>query len=142
MKNKMKTLLSTLALAMLMAACSENAPAVQEASETEKTQEIASNENLEIIQFHSEHRCMTCSKIESLTIETLKNFEDVPFRLVNVDDPANKEMAAEFEAAGTALYIYNTKTGERKEITDFAFMTSHDGKKFIAELEQKIAHFN
>ena len=141
MKNKMKTLLSTLALALLMSACSDNAPAAQEAADTEKIEAVASHENLEIIQFHSEHRCMTCNKIESLTLETLKKFEGVPFRLVNVDDPANEEMAAEFEAAGTALFLHNTKTGAKEELTDFAFMNAHDEEKYIAKLREEIASF-
>ncbi len=142
MKNKMKTLLSTLALSMLMAACGDNTPVVQEATETEKTEIFASKENLEIIQFHSEHRCMTCNKIESLTLETLQKFEDVPFRLVNVDDPAHEEMAAEFEAAGTALFLHNTKTGAKQELTDFAFMNAHDDEKYIAKLREEIADFD
>ena len=39
---------------------------------------------IEVIQFHSEHRCMTCNKIEKLARLTLKDFPAIPFSLVNV----------------------------------------------------------
>jgi hypothetical protein len=39
---------------------------------------------IEIIQFHSEHRCVTCMLIEKLTRKTLvNNFPTVAFSLVN-----------------------------------------------------------
>lgn len=96
---------------------------------------------LEIIQFHSEHRCVTCLKIEELTKETLKSFTGMPFKLVNVDDTKNEKMAEKFEAAGTALFIYNPKTGKKKDMTDFAFMNAGDKIKFMAGLKKEISAF-
>lgn len=85
----------------------------------------SSNEvTIEVIQFHSEHRCITCKKTESLTIETLKSYPNIPFVLVNVDDEKNEKKAEQFEATGTALFLYNPKTGQIKDLTDFAFMNS------------------
>ena len=97
--------------------------------------------DVEIIQFHSEHRCMTCLKIEELTKETVKSFTGMPFKLVNVDDDKNEKMAEKFEAAGTALFIYNSKTGKKKDMTDFAFMNSGDKTKFMAGLKKEISAF-
>jgi len=97
--------------------------------------------DVEIIQFHSEHRCMTCLKIEELTKETVKSFTGMPFKLVNVDDDKNEKMAEKFEAAGTALFIYNSKTGKKKDMTDFAFMNSGDKAKFMAGLKKEINQF-
>jgi hypothetical protein len=97
--------------------------------------------NVEIIQFHSEHRCVTCLKIEELTKETVKTFTSMPFKLVNIDDAKNEKMAEKFEAAGTALFIYNPKTGKKKDMTDFAFMNSGDKAKFIAGLKKEISAF-
>jgi hypothetical protein len=65
---------------------------------------------MEIIQFHSEHRCVTCLKIEELTKEAVKSYTGMTFKLVNIDDAKNEKMAEKFEAAGTALFIYNPKT--------------------------------
>lgn len=104
-------------------------------------QTATSKPGVEIIQFHSEHRCVTCMKIEDLTKETLKSFTGMPFKLVNVDDAKNEKIAEQFEAAGTALFIYNPKTGKKKDMTDFAFMNSGDKAKFIAGLKKEINQF-
>ncbi len=97
--------------------------------------------DVEIIQFHSEHRCVTCLKIEELTKETVKSFTGMSFKLVNIDDTKNEKMAEKFEAAGTALFIYNPKTGKKKDMTDFAFMNSGDKAKFMAGLKKEINQF-
>jgi cytoplasmic iron level regulating protein YaaA (DUF328/UPF0246 family) len=97
--------------------------------------------NVEIIQFHSEHRCVTCLKIEELTKETVKSFTGMSFKLVNIDETKNEKMAEKFEAAGTALFIYNPKTGKKKDMTDFAFMNSGDKAKFVAGLKKEISAF-
>ena len=96
---------------------------------------------IEIIQFHSEHRCFTCLKIEELTKETLKSYAEIPFRLVNVDDKKNEKLAEQFEATGTALFLYNPKTGKKKDLTDFAFMNAGDKEKFVNELKKQIDSF-
>lgn len=97
--------------------------------------------NVQVIQFHSEHRCKTCLKIESLTGETLKAFPDVPFRQVNVDDKANEKVAAQFEAAGTALVLYDGKRGKKMDLTDFAFMNAHNDEKFMSGLKKYLEGF-
>lgn len=113
-------------------------------SQTKKTTADATSAKatIQIIQFHSEHRCMTCNLIEKLTRETLVKFPTVPFSLVNVDDAKNEKKAEEFEATGTALFLYNPKTGKKKDLTDFAFMNaSSDAKKFKDGLEKEIKAF-
>jgi hypothetical protein len=97
--------------------------------------------NIEVIQFHSEHRCMTCNKIESMARETVKTFPDITFSLVNVDDKKNAAKAEQFEAAGTALFVYNRKTGKKKDLTDFAFMNAGNKEKFMAGLKKEINQF-
>jgi phosphoribosylanthranilate isomerase len=57
-----------------------------EAQNTKQISNSTSDAKIEVIQFHSEHRCKTCNKIESLTRETLKAYPNIPFSLVNVDD--------------------------------------------------------
>lgn len=81
--------------------------------------------NIQVIQFHSEHRCYTCKLIEKLTKETVQqHFPAIPFKLINVDDNKNEKIAEEFEATGTALFIYNPITKKKKDLTDFAFMNA------------------
>lgn len=96
---------------------------------------------IEVIQFHSEHRCATCLKIEEMTKETVKEFSGVPFRLINVDDKKNEKIAAQFEAAGTALFLHNPKTGKKKDLTDFAFLNSGNKTKFIEGMKKEIKRF-
>jgi hypothetical protein len=120
-------------IAFTLSACNGKA---QQNNSTSQTNTI------EVIQFHSEHRCMTCLKIEKLTRETLlNNFKSIPFKLVNVDDKNNAKMTEQFEATGTALFLYNPKTGKKKDLTDFAFMKTGDENKFEAELKKYIEYF-
>ena len=102
---------------------------------------VVAKPGVEIIQFHSEHRCVTCLKIEELTKEAIKSYKGMAFKLVNIDDVKNAKIAEKFEAAGTAVFIYNPKTGKKKDMTDFAFMNSGDKTKFIAGLKKEISAF-
>ncbi len=98
--------------------------------------------NIEVIQFHSEHRCRTCLKIEQLTKKTLTNyFANIPFKLVNVDEARNAAMAEKFEASGTALFLFDPKTGRKKDLTDFAFMKAGNEIAFENELKKHIENF-
>jgi putative N-acetylmannosamine-6-phosphate epimerase len=126
--------------AVLLSSCNTVSTQNESASTTTEITGTATA-GVELIQFHSEHRCMTCNKIESMTIATAESFEGITFRLVNVDDDANAAMAREFEAAGTALYLYNPESGKKKELTDFAFMNAHDEEKYIAKLREEIVGF-
>lgn len=98
--------------------------------------------SIEVIQFHAEHRCVTCLKIEKLTRATLsKSYPAIPFRLYNVDDKKNEKIAEQFEATGTALFLYNPKTGKKKNLTEFAFMKSGNEAAYDATLKQLISEF-
>lgn len=96
----------------------------------------------EMIQFHLEHRCVTCLKIEKLTKATLTTyFKDVPFSLVNVEKKENQQRAKEFHAYGTALFLYNPKTGAKKNLTQFAFLKAGNEELFTRELKKQIEAF-
>jgi hypothetical protein len=103
--------------------------------------QTTSKPGVEIIQFHSEHRCVTCLKIEELTKETIKSYSGISFKLINVDDAKNEKMAEKFEASGTAVFIYNPKTGKKKDMTDFAFLNAGNKTKFIAGMKREISSF-
>jgi hypothetical protein len=60
---------------------------------------------------------------------------------VNVDDPKNEKISKAFEATGTALFLYNPKTGKKKDLTDFAFMKADNKEKFIEGLKKEIRRF-
>jgi len=117
----------------LFAACS---------SDAQQTTKPANAESIQVIQFHSEHRCVTCLKIEKLARATLtRSYPAIPFRLYNVEDKKNEKIAEQFEATGTALFLYNPKTGKRKDLTGFAFMKAGNEEAFDTELKKSIADF-
>lgn len=104
--------------------------------ENSKTTEV------QLIQFHTEHRCVTCNNIEKLSKETIKDNEAISFVLYNVDDEKNAKVAEQFEATGTSLYLYNSKTKAIKDLTEMAFMfAKNEGEKFKIELQKEISEF-
>ncbi len=116
----------------------------------------AQNENLndknpankvEVIDFHSTHRCMTCNAIEANTKFTLKKYfaeelkaGTVTFQSFNVDEKENYAMAEKFEASGTSLYLNVIADGKHTQInlTNFAFKKGKDKEAFSQELKKKI----
>ena len=141
---KTSNLILTAAALFALAACNEPAHQNQESSAREvadSPQKKVAQTDYQLIQFHSEHRCMTCKKIEKFSEVIARDFEEVPFVLINVDDDANEDQAREFEATGTALFLYNTKTGEKKNLTEFAFMKAGDEDKFKTGLKAEIETF-
>jgi len=129
---------SLLALFSLFTAVDSNAQ--QPAKATSATR-------IEVIDFHTDHRCKTCLTIEGLTKEVL-NSTFAPqmksgvltFRLVNVDDKANANVAEDFGAYGTALFLHVKKNGkaEKIDLTEWAFMQANDAATFKAELTKRI----
>ena len=106
-----------------------------------------SDSRIEVLDFHSTHRCMTCNAIEANTKYTLDKYfskemkaSKITFKVINVDDEKNEKMAEKFEASGTALILNVIKGGKETHIdlTDFAFMKGNDKKAFSKELKAKI----
>ena len=102
---------------------------------------------IEVIDFHSTHRCMTCNAIESSTKYTLDTYfteelknENITFQVVNVDEEENYKLAEKFEATGTALFLNVIVDGKETQIdlTEFAFMKGNDQEAFSNELKSKI----
>ncbi len=96
---------------------------------------------IQVIQFHSEHRCITCNKIEELARVALKKYPDIPFSLVNADDKKNEKKCTQFQAYGSSLFLYNTKTKKIKNLTEMAFMNAGDQDKFIKEFNKNMDAF-
>jgi hypothetical protein len=98
--------------------------------------------SIEMVQFHLEHRCATCLKIEKLTRTTLATyFRDISFALVNVEKKENGKLAEQFGVYGTALFLYDPKTGRKKNLTEFAFLKVGNDAAFTAELKKRIEEF-
>ncbi|WP_273276832.1 nitrophenyl compound nitroreductase subunit ArsF family protein [Maribacter polysiphoniae] len=102
---------------------------------------------IEVLDFHSTHRCMTCKAIETNTQYTLNTYfakelkeDKITFQVIDVDQEENGKIAEKFEAAGTALFLNVIKKGKETPInlTDFAFMNGLDQEQFSKELKAKI----
>ena len=107
---------------------------------------------VQVINFHSNYRCVTCDAIEKQSRETIENnFKDelgegiLIFKTVNVNEKANYKLAEEFEASGTALFIHILVDGqsEKVNLTQFAFMNarSDDGsfeKRLVGEIQKAL----
>jgi hypothetical protein len=94
--------------------------------------DITSNKKIvQVIDFHSTNRCITCKAIEKKSLEALeKNFKEelengtITFQTINVDNDENYAVAEEFQATGTALFL-NIISGDQSkkvDLTEFAFM--------------------
>lgn len=126
----------------LLFACDSNV----ENNTTAKT--VADNiSKIEVIDFHSTHRCKTCNAIEVNTNYTLNTFfskelenGDITFRIINVDKKENENIAEKFEATGTALFLNVIHQGQENQInlTDFAFMKGNNKTDFSEALKLKI----
>jgi hypothetical protein len=108
---------------------------------------ISPSNKIEVIDFHSTNRCMTCNAIEANTKYTLEKYfadelksGEITFQTINIDEKENYAMAEKFEAAGTSLFLNVIKDGKETQInlTNFAFMKGKDKLTFSQELKSKI----
>jgi len=106
-----------------------------------------SNSKIEVLDFHSTHRCMTCNAIEANTKYTLDTYfakemkeDKISFQVINIDEKENEEIAEKYEAAGTSLFLNVIKNGKETHIdlTDLAFLKGNDQEAFSKELKSKI----
>ena len=142
--QKLMILFSFILSATLLS-CSGNAQADKQADSKQ-------NNLVQVIDFHSTHRCVTCKTIEKKTVDALNEyFKDdldkgtVTFKSVNVDEKENEAIAEEFEAFGTSLFLNIIKDGQSQKVdlTDFAFtyaMADDDSftKGFVEEMNKAL----
>ena len=133
-------ILSMVALSLCFLSYSGNAQNDQ-SSNKEMTGKI------EVIDFHSTHRCLTCNAIELHTRYTLKKyFSDelksgkITFQVINIDKEKNFEIAEKFEASGTSLFLNVIANGKERQVnlTDFAFMKARQKEEYMTALKSKI----
>lgn len=136
----------TMLLALVFITACQSQTASKGTTQT-STQLVTGPNRIEVIDFHTNHRCKTCLKIEDntqklLTTVFLEQFDEgiITFKTVNIDEKENYELAQQFQAAGTALFLNVVKDGSATHIdlTDFAFMRAFDDELFASELTQKI----
>lgn len=138
----MKTIkfLTVLAISLILTSCNG-----QDKNKTTSLNKSVSK--IEVLDFHSTHRCMTCNAIEANTKYTLNTYfseelkeDKITFQVINVDEKENEKIAEKFEASGTALILNVIKNGKETQIdlTKFAFMNGNNQEIFSKELKTKI----
>jgi len=103
-------------------------------------------EIVQVYLFHSTLRCSTCIAIGSLAGETVNEFFQpelqagkIEFREINIDLPENKELAAKFQASGSALYVNAIVGGRDNIVQDTAvWRLTQDEVKFKSYLRGEI----
>ena len=106
-----------------------------------------SGNKIEVLNFHSTHRCMTCKAIEANTLYTLKTFfaEEmkngiIVQKTINVDKEENEKIAEKFEASGTSLFLNVISGGKETKIdlSNFAFKKGKNKDAYSKELKEEI----
>jgi hypothetical protein len=136
----LKTLL-VITISMVVFSCAEN-------NTNTNTASINKKNSIEVYDFHSTNRCITCQSIENNTQFTLETFfaeelknKTISFQIVNVDKDENYALAEKFQATGTALFLNVIKDNKEQHIdlTDFAFKYGKKQEEFSKLLKDKIA---
>jgi hypothetical protein len=134
---KYSKLFSILAFGLIMLTANVNAQTTNEKM----------TDKIEVIDFHSTHRCITCNAIEMHTRYTLKKYfanelksGKITFQVINVEKEKNYKLAEKFEASGTSLFMNVIAKGKEKKIdlTQFAFMKGREKNEFMTGLKEKI----
>ena len=126
---------------MFFAGCSGNA-------QSQKTPVAASGpDRIEVLDFHTTHRCKACLTIEQLTKELLTESYSsemekglITFRLINADDESNEAIVNKYLAFGTTLIISTVNDGQEThlDLTSFAFMNVNNEAQFKAGLKEHL----
>lgn len=133
-------ILTIVALSIMLFSCNGN-------TQNEQPKQNTTENKIEVIDFHSTHRCMTCNAIEANTKYTLDTYfaeelksGKITFNSVNVDKEENYKQAKKFEASGTSLFL-SVIVNDKETIinlTNFAFSKGRDKEAFSKALKAKL----
>jgi len=115
------------------------------------TTAVNQNLKLQVYYFHATNRCATCQSIEDNVKKVIENnFKDqvakgeINFKVLCVDDDANKPLAEKYEAAGAALHLVKYENGKEldNDLTEFAFFNIHkENDVFLNSLRDTMQYF-
>ena len=87
-------------------------------------------DRVEVLYFHGKKRCATCMAIEKNSKEVVEEqFADelgngtVVFRIIDISDPENEEIAEKYEVTWSSLFVSRWKDGKEtyENLTEYAF---------------------
>jgi hypothetical protein len=133
-------LLSTLLVSLFLFSCTGKA-------QNKSTVTKVEAKTIQVYDFHTTNRCITCKAIEANTKYTLNTYfaeelkdGTITFHVVNIDEDENYELAKKFKASGTSLFI-NIITPEKEkqiDLTAFAFTYGKKQEDFSNRLKNKL----
>ena len=137
---KQFSIILSLVISLLLVSCNGNA-------QNKVTDTQLKANTIEVFDFHTTNRCVTCKSIESNTQYTLETFfadelkeGKITFKVVNIDEDENYELAKKFKASGTSLFL-NVITPEKEkqiDLTAFAFTYGKKKDDFSGRLKNKL----
>lgn len=116
-------------------------------AQTSTSQTQAKQNTIEVLDFHTTNRCITCKAIEANTLYTLETYfaeelknNKITFKVVNIDEDENLELAKKFKASGTSLFLNVIGSEKEKQIDLTAFAFTYGKKKdvFAQKLKNKL----
>jgi len=106
------------------------------------------NKNIiEVFDFHTTNRCVTCKAIEANTKYTLETYfakelksGKITFKVINIDEKENEKLAEKFQASGTSLFlnVISSKKEKQIDLTNFAFTYGKKQDEFSEKLKVTI----
>ena len=106
------------------------------------------NKNIiEVFDFHTTNRCVTCKAIEANTKYTLETYfakelksGKITFKIINIDEKVNEKLAEKFQASGTSLFlnVISAKKEKQIDLTNFAFTYGKKQDEFSEKLKVTI----
>ena len=132
-------LLSTLLVSLFLFSCTGKA-------QNKSTVTKVEAKTIQVYDFHTTNRCITCKAIEANTKYTLDTYfaeelkdGTITFQILNIDDE-NYELAKKFKASGTSLFLNVIGSQKEKQIdlTAFAFTYGKKQEDFSNRLKNKL----
>jgi len=115
-------------------------------SQKVEVQEVKPAEKVQVYVFHSTNRCYSCVTMGEYAKATVEEFFQpelkdgkIEFKEINVDLPANKDVAAKFKAVGSSLFlnaIVDGKDNIKEEVQAWRLLGNQ--KAFSDYLSKKI----
>ena len=97
-----------------------------------------------VLFWHTEKRCSSCLKMETLLRESLKEFNDLRLTTLEYDVFANHSLARQFNVGRTTIILVERQDQQNvriRDLTDEVWNTINDADDFTAMLQKELKMF-
>lgn len=123
---KKQITLFLIAITVSFGACQSNT--------TKKTTELTTSD-AGVYYFHGDRKCKTCKVVGEKAKEVAEKLQ-VNFFDINFDEEGNEEVARQFQASSSSLFVKSAKSGKIEDLTNFAFRNAvSDTPAYIKKLQ-------